>query len=254
MARGQEEPAGCQSTYRSRWFLHDTLMPRYPGTPAPSWPGTFLLWACRAPSLGFFLGSQVVQAATDKVHLTSPRRSTRNSQVRPPHGPPPALSVRAAQIIHEQAKAGQGKDGATGMIFQSALHCTVSRRGWTPPQKEKNQSISLPTFLQSSYSSVCSLSPNLIRQWQSHPSLAPGLRKRGGDKRHQWPRDWDQQKSLVLISAPGGRPLFLPATAQQGRALVKPREHGLAQVLTRNRVAWQSCLGPDTLLHGVAGK
>lgn len=96
-------------------------VPRYPGTPAPSWPGTFLLWACSAPSLGFLLGSQVVQAATDKVHLTSPRRSTRNSQVRPPHGPPPAQHVRVAQIIHDQAKARQGKDGTTGMNFQSAL-------------------------------------------------------------------------------------------------------------------------------------
>lgn len=45
----------------------------------------------------------------------------------------------------------------------------------------------------------------------------------------------------MLISAPGAQAFVLaslPTTAQQGRALVKPREHGLAQVLTRLRVAW----------------
>lgn len=96
--------------------LYDTLMPRHPGTPVPSWPGTF----CCGLQYSGSLGSQVPSraAATDKVHLTSPRRSTRNSQVRPPHGPPPGLHVRVAQIIHEQGKRAR----ATGRKFQSALH------------------------------------------------------------------------------------------------------------------------------------
>lgn len=119
-----------------------------------------------------------------------------------------------------------------------SLHCTVpchAVAGWGPSGRQSiNQSIcSSSSNVESAAQCVYSLCSRPIRQWQSHPSLAPGHGNGAGTKRHQWPSDMDQQKSLVLISAPGGRPLFLLTTAQQGRALVEPREHGLTQVLTR---------------------
>lgn len=121
-------------------------MPRHPGTPVPSWPGTF---CCGLQ----YSGRPSRAAATDKVHLTSPRRSTRNSQVRPPHGPPPGLHVRVAQIIHEQAKGDRHEFSV----------CTARCR----------KSISPPTLI--SLASVrLFVRFHLIRHWQSHPSLAPG--------------------------------------------------------------------------------
>lgn len=202
-------------------------MPRYPGTPAPSWPGTFFFALACLPGLpavhrlwNFFSGQPSSAAATDKVHLTSPRRSTQ--EIRRSDHPtdrPQGLYVRVAQIIHEQAgQAGRGKDRQSRFF---SLHCTVA---------QTNQSIYQSIYqlaLQRSIQSAihpcffCSPARSLahpIRHWQSHPYLAPGNGNGAGTKRHQWPSDLGQQKSLVLISAPGGRPFVFLELAHDGAA------------------------------------
>lgn len=108
-----------------------------------------------------------------------------------------------------------------------SLHCTVPCHGavgWSPSDRQTiNQSInqsscSSSSNVESAAQCVHSLCSRPIRQWQSHPSLAPGHGNGAETKRHQWPSDMDQQKSLVLISAPGGRPLFLLTHGAAGKS------------------------------------
>lgn len=86
---GAWEPAGCQSTY----FTQMAPVPRYPST-FLAWHVLSLLWparsACSAPSLEFLFWA-AKRCSGDRQgspHFASPQH-TRNSQVRPPHGPPP---------------------------------------------------------------------------------------------------------------------------------------------------------------------
>jgi hypothetical protein len=120
---------------------------------------------------------------------------------------PPEQHVRVAQIIHEQ--------------------------GSTVPLEPAIQSVHWIS--------------HLIRHWQSHPSLAPGCGNGAETKRHQWPSDLDQQKFARANLGPR-RQAFCSGpwttAAQQGRALVKPREHAVSTSTTSrtSRYCGLSCL------------
>lgn len=186
-------------------------MPRYPGTPAPSWPGTFFALACLAcPQCSVsrisFLGGQAVQRRPTR--FTSLRLAAAHKkfagQTTPRTAPRACMSELHKLFMSRQARQGGEKD-RQARIFN--LHCTV-------PQTDRSisQSVNQLALQRSIQSAIhpCFLLArslaHLIRQWQSHPYLAPGNGNGAGTKRHQWPSDLGQQKSLVLISAPGGRP------------------------------------------------
>lgn len=134
-------------------------------------------------------------------------------QTTPRTAPRACMSELHKLFMSRQGQAGREGKGQTVKNFQSALH------------RQINLSISPPTFNTVGHSSVlffCSSLArslaHLIRHWQSHPYLAPGNGNGAGTKRHQWPSDLGQQKSLVLISAPGGRPFVFLELAHDGAA------------------------------------
>lgn len=104
-------------------------MPRYPGTPAPSWPGTFFALACLAcPQCSVsgisFLGGQAVQRRPTR--FTSLRLAAAHKkfagQTTPRTAPRACMSELHKLFMSRQARQGAEKDRQS-RIF--SLHCTV---------------------------------------------------------------------------------------------------------------------------------
>lgn len=133
-------------------------------------------------------------------------------QTTPRTAPRACMSELHKLFMSRQARQGGGKDRQS-RIF--SLHCTDKSIYQLAIQRSTQSAIHPCSFF--ALSLARSLA-HLIRHWQSHPYLAPGNGNGAGTKRHQWPSDLGQQKSLVLISAPGGRPFVFLELAHDGAA------------------------------------
>lgn len=96
--------------------LYDTLMPRHPGTPVPSWPGTF----CSGLQYsGLSLGSQVVQRRPTR--FTSLRLAAAQEIRKSDH--PTDRPQGCMSELHKLFMSRASVRGQQAWIF--SLHCTV---------------------------------------------------------------------------------------------------------------------------------
>lgn len=117
---GQKRRRSLQGA-KVRTLLYGTLMPRYPGTPVPSWPGTFCLACLQRSVSGIFW--QPSGASGDRPgspHFASPQHKRFRKSDHPTDRPPCCMS-ELHKLFMSRARGG-------GM--KSSLHCTVPQR-WT---------------------------------------------------------------------------------------------------------------------------
>lgn len=102
-----------------RTLLYDTLMPRYPGTPVPSWPGTFCLACLQRSFSGIFWAAKWCKRRLTRftsLRLASAQEIRKSDH---PTDRPQCCMSELHKLFMSRARAG-------GM--KTSLHCTVPQR------------------------------------------------------------------------------------------------------------------------------